>query len=213
MNPDPAAKITRFSESVVPTVRGQERFVVFHERGEDRRAGSSEDAPDALFEHVAVVVGELDSHTPVLVRIHSECLSGEVFGSLKCECGSQLQRALDRIHAAGVGVLLYLRQEGRGIGLGNKMKAYALQSQGVDTVDANTQLGLPVDARDYQAAAFMLRSLGVERVQLMTNNPAKVKALEGFGFSVERVAHGGEEHEGNESYLRAKRTRLGHIAP
>ena len=145
-------------------------------------------ASDDGQEHVALVVGAFGGKPP-LVRLHSECLTGDVFGSLKCDCGPQLQEALRIIGAAGGGVLLYLRQEGRGIGLANKLRAYALQDRGLDTVDANRRLGFADDERDYGHAAAMLRALGIDRVRLLTNNPNKVAGLEGAGIEVvERVA-------------------------
>ena len=161
-------------------------------------------------EHVALVIGT-PTGSPPLVRVHSECLTGDVFGSLKCDCGPQLDAALDRIAAEGWGVLLYLRQEGRGIGLINKLRAYALQDQGFDTVDANLRLGFGVDARDFGAAARMLQLLGHDRIRLLTNNPAKVAALEAAGINViERVEHRIEANPHNAGYLAAKRDRTGH---
>ena len=161
-------------------------------------------------EHVALVIGEHDDRPP-LVRLHSECLTGDVFGSLKCDCGPQLETALARMRADGHGVLLYLRQEGRGIGLINKLRAYQLQDQGFDTVDANTRLGFAVDERDYGVAAAMLRALGVETVRLLTNNPAKVAALEAHGVAVaERVPLALPATAHNAGYLAVKRDRTGH---
>jgi len=165
---------------------------------------------DAGQEHVALVVGEPNGSVP-LVRLHSECLTGDVFGSLKCDCGPQLHQALRLIAESGWGVLLYLRQEGRGIGLINKLRAYQLQDQGFDTVDANLRLGLPVDARGYAIAAKMLTLLGQDRVRLLTNNPAKVSGLEAAGISVaERVPHSLQANPHNEGYLATKRARTGH---
>lgn len=162
-------------------------------------------------EHVALVIGTPDGRPP-LVRLHSECLTGDVFGSLKCDCGPQLDAALARIAGEGWGVLLYLRQEGRGIGLVNKLRAYALQDQGFDTVDANLRLGFGVDLRDFRLAARMLRLLGQERVRLLTNNPAKVAGLEAAGVTViERVPHAITANPHNAHYLDTKRDRTGHL--
>jgi GTP cyclohydrolase II len=168
-------------------------------------------AADDGQEHVALIVGAFGGKPP-LVRLHSECLTGDVFGSLKCDCGPQLTEALRLIGTAGGGVLLYLRQEGRGIGLANKLRAYALQDRGLDTVDANARLGFADDERDYVNAAAMLRALGVDRVRLLTNNPAKAEALEGAGITVvERVPHAMPANPHNADYLATKRTRSGHL--
>ena len=162
-------------------------------------------------EHVALVVGAFAGKPP-LVRLHSECLTGDVFGSLKCDCGPQLKEALRIIGAAGGGVLLYLRQEGRGIGLANKIRAYALQDRGLDTVDANQRLGFADDERDYGHAAAMLRVLGIDEVRLLTNNPAKVAGLKAAGIKVaERVAHQMPANPHNADYLATKRKRSGHL--
>ncbi|MFO1259729.1 MAG: GTP cyclohydrolase II [Sphingomonadaceae bacterium] len=161
-------------------------------------------------EHVALIVGKRDGSTPV-VRLHSECLTGDVLGSLKCDCGPQLHAALHEIAHASWGILLYLRQEGRGIGLINKLRAYALQDQGFDTVDANTRLGFAIDARDFSVAAQMLRLLSVGQVKLLTNNPAKVAGLEAEGVTVsERLALAIEANPHNARYLDTKRDRTGH---
>lgn len=161
-------------------------------------------------EHVALLVGQPDGRPP-LVRLHSECLTGDLLGSLKCDCGPQLKAAIGEIAKSGWGILLYLRQEGRGIGLINKLRAYALQDQGFDTVDANTRLGFAVDARDFAVAARMLDLLGQTRIRLLTNNPAKVAALEGAGVEVvERVPHVLPANPHNERYLATKRDRTGH---
>jgi len=161
-------------------------------------------------EHVALVIGERDGSVPV-VRLHSECLTGDVLGSLKCDCGPQLHGALREIAHAQWGVLLYLRQEGRGIGLINKLRAYALQDQGFDTVDANVRLGFSIDARDFSVAAQMLKLLAIPKVRLLTNNPAKVAGLEAEGVMVtERLAHAIEPNPHNERYLDTKRDRTGH---
>jgi GTP cyclohydrolase II len=162
-------------------------------------------------EHVALLVGA-PGGLPPLVRLHSECLTGDVFGSLKCDCGPQLRAALDLIAAAGGGILLYLRQEGRGIGLANKLRAYALQDRGLDTVEANRRLGFADDARDYGMAAAMLRALGIESVRLLTNNPAKMRGLEEAGITViERVGHHMPANPHNADYLEVKRRKSGHL--
>jgi GTP cyclohydrolase II len=163
-------------------------------------------------EHVALVVGAFGGQPP-LVRLHSECLTGDVFGSLKCDCGPQLKEALRMIGEAGGGVLLYLRQEGRGIGLANKLRAYALQDRGLDTVDANRRLGFGDDERDYAHAAAMLKALGIDRVRLLTNNPNKVAGLEAAEVEVvERVAHHMPANPHNADYLATKRKKSGHLA-
>jgi GTP cyclohydrolase II len=167
-------------------------------------------SPEQAEEHVALLIGAPDGEPP-LVRLHSECLTGDVLGSLKCDCGPQLHAAIAAIAASGWGVLLYLRQEGRGIGLINKLRAYALQDQGFDTVDANTRLGFAVDARDFRVAARMLDLLGQRAVRLMTNNPAKASALEAAGIRVaERVSHSLPPNPHNQRYLATKRDRTGH---
>jgi 3,4-dihydroxy 2-butanone 4-phosphate synthase / GTP cyclohydrolase II len=161
--------------------------------------------------HVAMVKGEVDGEKDVLVRVHSECLTGDVFHSMRCDCGEQLESALAMIENEGRGVLLYLAQEGRGIGLLNKLKAYNLQDKGLDTVDANLELGLPVDLRDYGIGAQILSDLGLSSIRILTNNPKKIRGLEGYGLSVTDqipIQHDPNPH--NEAYLRAKRDRLGH---
>ncbi len=164
-------------------------------------------------EHVALVYGDISAEDSVLVRVHSECLTGDVFGSLRCDCGPQLHAALQTIAAEGAGVVVYLRgQEGRGIGLGHKIRAYALQEEGLDTVDANVELGLPVDSREYGIGAQILVDLGITRMRLMTNNPAKYGGLEGFGLDItERVALESVPTEHNLKYLRTKREKMGHL--
>ena len=162
-------------------------------------------------EHVALVVGAFGGKPPLL-RLHSECLTGDVFGSLKCDCGPQLREALRIIGEAGGGVLLYLRQEGRGIGIANKIRAYALQDRGFDTVDANLRLGFADDERDYEQAAAILRSLGIDSVRLLTNNPSKVEGLNNAGIDVlERVGHHMPANPHNSDYLATKRERSGHL--
>jgi len=174
-------------------------------------------SPADTREHVALIIGEQTGDRAPLVRVHSECLTGDVFGSLKCDCGPQFDAALDAMvrHAedeGGWGVLLYLRQEGRGIGLINKLRAYRLQDQGFDTVDANTRLGLPDEARDFPVAARMLDLIGATAIRLLTNNPAKLEALEAHGIVVsERVQHQLPENEYNARYLATKRDRSGHL--
>jgi 3,4-dihydroxy 2-butanone 4-phosphate synthase / GTP cyclohydrolase II len=161
--------------------------------------------------HVAMVKGDIDGQPDVLVRVHSECLTGDVFHSLRCDCGEQLESALAMIEREGRGVLLYLAQEGRGIGLLNKLKAYNLQDEGLDTVDANLELGLPVDLRDYGIGAQILADLGLSSIRILTNNPKKIRGMEGYGLSVTAqipIQHAPNPH--NERYLRAKRDRLGH---
>ncbi len=166
--------------------------------------------PEQPGEHIALLVGQPTGRPP-LVRLHSECLTGDMLGSLKCDCGPQLHAAVDAMAADGWGILLYLRQEGRGIGLVNKLRAYALQDQGFDTVDANTRLGFAVDARDYRVAARMLELLGQDRIRLLTNNPAKVAQLEAAGVTVvERVPHALPANPHNAAYLDTKRDRTGH---
>lgn len=166
--------------------------------------------PEMPGEHIALLIGTPDGRPP-LVRLHSECLTGDVLGSLKCDCGPQLHAAIDAIHAAGWGILLYLRQEGRGIGLINKLRAYALQDQGFDTVDANTRLGFAVDSRNFAVAARMLTLLGQITVRLLTNNVDKVTQLEAAGIGVvERVPHILPANPHNARYLATKRDRTGH---
>ena len=191
--------VERYSEAALPSRFGEFRVVVYKEL-------------DGHKEHVAVTVGDVEGAEDVLIRVHSECLTGEVLHSLKCDCRAQLDLALERIQEAGTGAVLYLRQEGRGIGLGNKIRAYAMQDQGLDTVDANLALGFEDDQRGYRVAADMLRDLGVRSVALMTNNPRKVEGLEGDGIRVSRrEPHEVEAHEHNRDYLKTKQARLGHL--
>ncbi|MGJ8671262.1 MAG: GTP cyclohydrolase II [Oceanococcus sp.] len=187
------------AESLLPTRFGQFRMQVFQ---------SDEDGK----EHVAVSMGQWTTGEPVLCRLHSECLTGDVLGSLRCDCGQQLEHAMARIAAQGQGLLLYLRQEGRGIGLVNKIRAYALQDLGADTVEANEQLGFAPDDRDYSIALEMLRFLKVSKVQLMTNNPRKLQALEeGNVEVVDRLPHQCGANPHNETYLLTKAAKLGHL--
>jgi GTP cyclohydrolase II len=163
-------------------------------------------------EHLAIVVGEIDPTEPVLIRLHSECFTGDLLGSLRCDCGLQLRGAIAEIAKRGSGVLLYLAQEGRGIGLVNKLRAYELQDDGFDTIDANEQLGFDADERIYAPAATMLARMGIKRVRLMTNNPQKISQLERYGIEVaERVAHSFPANGHNENYLRTKAERAGHM--
>jgi GTP cyclohydrolase II/3,4-dihydroxy 2-butanone 4-phosphate synthase/GTP cyclohydrolase II len=188
-----------FSEADVPTALGVFRTVVFREKKTGR-------------EHVALVSGDVAGQEGVPVRIHSECLTSEVFGSLKCDCKQQLDWALGFVADAGRGVVLYLRQEGRGIGLGNKIKAYALQAKGLDTYEANRRLGFADDLRRYDIAAEMLQSLGVQSVDLITNNPLKIAGLVDEGIPVRRrIASRSSHNPHNIDYLRTKRERTGHL--
>ena len=199
------ASLTIATRARLPVAASEEAEIVAFRSANDMR------------EHVALIIGKQSGGTAPLVRLHSECLTGDILGSLKCDCGPQLDAALaamaeEASESSGWGVLLYLRQEGRGIGLINKLRAYRLQDQGFDTVDANNRLGLPTEARDFPVAARMLALLGVRSIRLMTNNPAKVAALESEGVSVgERVAHQLPANPHNARYLATKRDRSGHL--
>jgi len=163
-------------------------------------------------DHLALVKGDITNGGPVLVRVHSECLTGDVFGSQRCDCGEQLDMALRRISQEGKGVLLYMRQEGRGIGLVNKLKAYTLQDQGLDTVEANKALGLPADMRDYGIGAEILADLGIHQIRLLTNNPKKISGIEGFGLEIiERIPIEVKHNANNWLYLKTKRDKMGHM--
>ena len=189
----------RVAEADLPTLFGHFRVIGY----ESKLDGA---------QHVALVKGALRNDEPILVRMHSECLTGDVLGSLKCDCGAQLVKALSMIESHGSGVLVYLRQEGRGIGLLNKIRAYALQDSGADTVDANLQLGLPSDQRDYSQGAQILLDLGVKRIRLLTNNPQKVTGLKGHGLEiVERLPIEVAANEYNRDYLVAKMEKMGHL--
>ncbi|MEZ5742341.1 MAG: GTP cyclohydrolase II [Sphingomonadaceae bacterium] len=221
VDPVPVGEVTKVAPADLAAWRDTGRlFIASRAR---LPVSASEDAeivafrsPDDMREHVALVIGQPNSAAPPLVRLHSECLTGDILGSLKCDCGPQLDAALsamaDEASEGGWGVLLYLRQEGRGIGLINKLRAYRLQDQGFDTVDANNRLGFPTEARDFPVAARMLALLGVDAVRLMTNNPAKVDALAAEGLCVtERVAHQLPDNPHNRRYLETKRDRTGHL--
>ena len=192
--------VKRSAEARIPTAHGDFRAIAYESMVDGR-------------EHVALVLGNVSGAQDVLVRVHSECLTGDAFGSLRCDCGFQLDEAMRQIAEAGKGVVLYLRgHEGRGIGLVHKIRAYALQDAGRDTVEANLELGLPKDARDYGVGAQILGDLGITTMRLMTNNPDKYAAIEGYGLSiVERVPLTAGENEHNRAYLRTKVEKMGHI--
>jgi len=163
-------------------------------------------------EHIALVMGSVNNTQPVLVRTHSECLTGDVFGSMRCDCGEQLEESLNRIAKEGRGILIYLRQEGRGIGLMNKLKAYKLQESGMDTVEANEALGFAADRRDYTISGEILAYLGAQKVKLMTNNPDKIKALDNYGIDVvERLPIEMDFHQDNHFYMQTKALKMGHL--
>jgi GTP cyclohydrolase II len=205
-------KLVRYAEADLPTAHGPFRLFVYQEAADgDAAAGSGARVNAAPNEHMAIVRGQVANQSNVLTRVHSECWTSEVLGSLKCDCREQLEAALERIAAEGTGVVVYLRQEGRGIGLGNKIRAYALQNAGADTVEANLALGFDADARSYDIAGAILRDLEVASVRLMTNNPLKVTGLRTAGVQVaDRVSHWVGENQHNAGYLAVKRRKMGH---
>jgi 3,4-dihydroxy 2-butanone 4-phosphate synthase / GTP cyclohydrolase II len=193
--------VHREAEATIPTPHGEWRIVVYRNDVDG-------------FEHVAMVKGKVDGEPGVLVRMHSECLTGDVFHSLRCDCGEQLEAAMRHIEADGNGVIVYLRQEGRGIGLVNKLRAYNLQDQGMDTVEANEALGFRADLRDYGIGAQILLDLGLTSVRFLTNNPKKIVGIDGYGLTVaEQVPLGVEPNPHNTGYLKTKRDKLGHLLP
>ncbi|MBN1606343.1 MAG: GTP cyclohydrolase II [Polyangiaceae bacterium] len=203
----PRGRLEHLAQAPIPTRWGVFQTHVFRWNSEETEHGLSN-------EHVALVMGEVQGAWGVPVRVHSECLTSEVFGSMKCDCKQQLEWAQAELAARGKGVILYLRQEGRGIGLANKIRAYALQAEGADTVEANELLHLPVDARQYDMAAEMLRALGVQSIQLMTNNPEKVEQLVRLGVRVEqRLPAIVDANPFSAPYLEVKRRRLRHDLP
>ncbi len=192
--------VHRVAEATLPTAFGNEFKLYAYSNDIDKH------------DHVALVKGDISGDEPILVRVHSECLTGDVFGSLRCDCGSQLQNSMRMIDEVGCGVVLYLRQEGRGIGIANKIKAYNLQENGFDTVEANHELGFKADLRDYGIGAQILRDLGLKKLRLLTNNPKKIIGLEGYGLEVvERVQIEIPPNECNYDYLKTKKTKLGHL--
>jgi 3,4-dihydroxy 2-butanone 4-phosphate synthase/GTP cyclohydrolase II len=192
--------VRRAAETVLPTESFGEFKLYIYENDVDN------------LEHVALVKGEINPDEPILVRVHSECLTGDVFGSRRCDCGSQLDKAMSMVAEEGRGVILYMQQEGRGIGLLNKIKAYALQDEGCDTVEANLKLGFKPDLRDYGIGAQILADLGVRKMRILTNNPKKIIGLEGYGLEVmEQVPIIIEPCATNIRYLRTKKEKLGHL--
>jgi len=192
--------VHRSAEAVIPTAFAGEFKVVVYEN----------DVDDLL--HVALIKGEISPNSPILVRVHSECLTGDVFGSMRCDCGDQLHKAMEMMDREGSGILLYMRQEGRGIGLVNKLKAYVLQDQGMDTVEANLELGFQADMRNYGIGAQVLVDLGVKKMRLLTNNPKKIIGLDGYGLSIiEQIPIEIEPNEFNRCYLECKKSKMGHL--
>jgi 3,4-dihydroxy 2-butanone 4-phosphate synthase/GTP cyclohydrolase II len=191
--------VTREAEANLPTEFGAFRIVGFRSTNSDE-------------EFVALVKGDIHPRTSTLVRIHSQCLTGDVFHSLKCDCGPQLQRAMEMIQDEGAGIIVYQQQEGRGIGIINKIRAYALQDEGADTIEANVRLGLDVDAREYDQCAEIIKLLGAQRIRLMSNNPDKVRALRDAGLEiVERVPIEIKPHAPAFKYLMTKKEKMGHL--
>jgi len=192
--------VRKAAETIIPTEFGGEFRIIAYENDLDNLT------------HIAMIKGEIDPEEAILVRVHSECMTGDIFGSMRCDCGEQLHRAMAIMEKEGSGVILYLRQEGRGIGLVNKLKAYELQRQGCDTVEANLKLGFDADMRDYGVGAQILADLGVRKMRLMTNNPTKMVGLEGYGLSVEeQVPIEVSPNEYNKDYLSCKQLKMGHL--
>jgi 3,4-dihydroxy 2-butanone 4-phosphate synthase/GTP cyclohydrolase II len=192
-------KLERLSCARIPTAHGEFELCIFRQPGDEKQ-------------HLAMISGQVSGQSEVLVRVHSECFTGDVMGSLRCDCGQQLVKSMEKIAAAGRGVILYLRQEGRGIGLHDKLRAYNLQDEGYDTVDANLMLGHEPDERDYQVAAAMLSALDIKSILLLTNNPNKIEQLRDYGVTVEaRVPLEIKATAENKAYLEAKSTRLNHL--
>lgn len=192
--------VHRAAETTIPTLFGGEFRIIAYENDVDQLT------------HIALVKGDIDPDQPTMVRVHSECMTGDIFGSMRCDCSSQLHKAMEMVNENGSGAVLYLRQEGRGIGLINKLKAYELQNQGFDTVEANRKLGFKDDLRDYGLGAQMLVDLGIRQMRLLTNNPKKMVGLEGYGLSVvEQIPIEIEPNEYNRCYLECKKLKMGHL--
>jgi len=192
--------IKRMAEATLPTSFGGDFKMIVYENEVDD------------WQHIALVKGDIKEDDEVLVRVHSECLTGDLFGSLRCDCGDQLHRAMNMVEKEGKGIIVYMRQEGRGIGLVNKIKAYALQEQGKDTVEANIELGFKPDLRDYGIGAQILADLGVRKMRLLTNNPKKIVGLEGYGIEVvKRVPIEIDPNENNIHYMKTKKKKMGHL--